>query len=945
MSKLGKAYHNMTSRYNGYFNADILLTESIAALNESYAEDYDTLLAVFPYVANPNAENQYANLDKIIEKVTTISALHPVSHWLDDNYLMLGKANYLKKDYKSASNAFLYLINNFDPISLEEETIEKAGRDESSAKEKISRAAYKEQQKKVKERNKEIAQRQKERKKSTKNRNKKKKKRPAKEEETTPDPIDPAEPLKDLDEVKVSKSDQLLANANHAPLPMNGSWDIPEESTADSYFMKHRPAYQEGLLWQARAWTALENYFSAEHRLTQLIKDPKTFPLVRNDAIIALIDNYIKNNQFSHALTGIDHALERNIDREQKIRLAFIAGQIQSRGSGSHDAIPYFEKVRSLKPNYHLDFYAQLNIILIEDINVIEKLEKLLKNENNIDFGGEIYYQMAKVYFKNYEIEKAIETLKKVSSPELNASQKTKTNAYLTIAEYYFENEDYLPSKKYYDSTLMVMAQQDHRFYKTEQLAKKLKTVAQSIETIALQDSLLKISYYDYEQKKALALSLKKEDIEEMRSNEDSGNYADQIQSTSQLSAGGNAESSFFAYNEKELKRGERAFEKIWGDRKLADNWRNSSIGSGIGGSSDEIEDSPEADGRSFSFGITDTEIDEILKDVPKDDNERVQVKGMINEAMLKMAFSYRSDLNLLEKSNETLLLLLDRQPLREIEAEAIYLLYLNEKDLGHTAKADEYKRKFDQLFADTELAKNIRIANTPVFDQETVAESAYKKILKAYENDDLEEARTLIDQAFNMFKTDKEFMPKYALLDALVTGRVEGKEPYIEKLKYLVANYPNSDEGQEARNYIQVLGGKIETNITRLTNNDFNTSVASIPHYILVTVPSPESINTLKIQISDFNKEYFNNDKLTISTVQITKKGEKEAALLVRRFDNQEKAETYYNTVKKQENKFSKGMEVDIYPLAINNYRFLITEDRLDSYRDFIRDNYNLEN
>src|SRR5680860_495907 len=89
-SFLNKLYHNTTAKYNGYFNADLLMKESMAALDQEYIEDYDTLIPVYPYMANPNVENQFNTLDQVIEKVTTVSALHRQSHWLDDNYLMLG---------------------------------------------------------------------------------------------------------------------------------------------------------------------------------------------------------------------------------------------------------------------------------------------------------------------------------------------------------------------------------------------------------------------------------------------------------------------------------------------------------------------------------------------------------------------------------------------------------------------------------------------------------------------------------------------------------------------------------------------------------------------------------------------------------------------------------------------------------------------------------------
>src|SRR5690625_7657471 len=66
----------------------------------------------------------------------------------------------------------------------------------------------------------------------------------------------------------------------------------------------------------------------------------------------------------------------------------------------------------------------------------------------------------------------------------------------------------------------------------------------------------------------------------------------------------------FRSYNEKSVKDGVRDFERKWGERSLEDNWRYG--GSGSVRMSDD--DTGSAAGASLSFGITQTEIDEILR-------------------------------------------------------------------------------------------------------------------------------------------------------------------------------------------------------------------------------------------------------------------------------------------------------------------------------------------
>src|SRR5690625_7835176 len=69
-------------------------------------------------------------------------------------------------------------------------------------------------------------------------------------------------------------------------------------------------------------------------------------------------------------------------------------------------------------------------------------------------------------------------------------------------------------------------------------------------------------------------------------------------------------------------------------------------------------------------------------------------------------------------------------------------------------------------------------------------------------------------------------------------------------------------------------MGAEVKTEITASSSlgdeEGINTQVENTPHYILVTIKSSDDINPLKASISDFNKEFFQNKNMTISTVQI---------------------------------------------------------------------------
>jgi tetratricopeptide (TPR) repeat protein len=662
---------------------------------------------------------------------------------------------------------------------------------------------------------------------------------------------------------------------------------------------------------------------------------------------VALIDSYVKSKKYQRAVEAIDETLGQKLDQNTKIRLAFLGGQISALLNSSQKAIDYFEKVISYHPNdYEKYFYAELNITRLRGGDLIGKFQDLLKNPNNEPYKGQIYYTMGETYRDNYDFRQALDSYKKVADPELNANPVTKAKAFLAIADINYNQETYPEAKKYYDQALSSLSPTDGRYKQAKERSEQLKNIVVAQETIFYQDSLLSISDYTDEQRKDLALLIKKQkqsDVQSQASAMSSGksNTYTGAQSVSKFGSAGSIQSSFFAYDEKSLSQGEKSFKRTWGDRKLADNWRYSSAGGSI-----HTDDSSTSEERTLSFGITQTEIDEILQDVPNTPEEKQKVNNMIDEAMLKMAFGYRSDLNNLEKSNETLLKLIDRNPLREVHAEALYLLFVNAREAGDNAQASQYKRQFDAQFGDTNFGKKI-LTSTTAIGQVGVAESALEQVRKDYNNGNYEKVLQMSEKSKSMFGNRTDLLAQFGMLEALATGKTKGRDAYIEKLQYMVANFPKTPEGEESREYLRVLGATANTNITSSSSSskeEFSNKIDDTPHYILVLVSDNDEINPLKASISDFNKEFYQNASITVSTVQITSENGREPAILVRRFNNKKEAMDYFEVAQKNKPKFAAGHKVSIMPLAITNYRFLITENKLPEYKEFLEENYGIK-
>ena len=108
-SKFKKFYHNTTSKYNGFFNAKEIMATTLVELDDLHEDNYNKVLPVYNYVAVENPKSVTPELDKAIEKVITVATIHDLSNYVDDCYVLMGTAQYLKQDYASAEETFQYL--------------------------------------------------------------------------------------------------------------------------------------------------------------------------------------------------------------------------------------------------------------------------------------------------------------------------------------------------------------------------------------------------------------------------------------------------------------------------------------------------------------------------------------------------------------------------------------------------------------------------------------------------------------------------------------------------------------------------------------------------------------------------------------------------------------------------------------------------------------------
>ncbi len=105
---------NAFSHYNYYFNANNLLNDIIDDAKKVFKDDYTTLLPFNSYSLDATAGS--GNIDSVIYKCNAGILLHDLrSNWVDNLYLALGKAYFLRKNFDSAEQVFRYINYAFAP--------------------------------------------------------------------------------------------------------------------------------------------------------------------------------------------------------------------------------------------------------------------------------------------------------------------------------------------------------------------------------------------------------------------------------------------------------------------------------------------------------------------------------------------------------------------------------------------------------------------------------------------------------------------------------------------------------------------------------------------------------------------------------------------------------------------------------------------------------------
>lgn len=995
VSKLGKFYHNLTSKYNGYFNANELYKESISTLREKNEDNYSKLLEVYDYISVPDPKIVNPALDTAIEKVTTVAALHEKGDWVDDCYLLMAKSQFLKQDYETTKETLEYFEEDFNPANpygrnfqkkkLTSKEKRKASEEDRKEKEK-EKKKLKEEAEKLKEQKREEAEKLKEQKKDEANKLKEDKlkqreeERKAKEKErekakkerekdrknktrnkskrevvNTKKDTTSVKTTNDKPEIKSNNKDKI-----QKPVVEEKKIETEEEAAVEppakkkkEDIKKDKTAYYEGLMWLARTYTRLQQYSNSEFLINRIEKTPGVDDDVLDEIPAVKAELMIKQGEYEEALSALDEAIEKSGKSNDKARYAFIAAQILSQKKNYTQAATYFDKAEDKAKDFNLKFMSKLGKTKAlassggqSPQETVEKLSKFLKESKYDNFKDQVYFAMGEVVMA-YDKNKAIEYFRSSNVNNKSNDGLRMESSYL-LAELFMEKKLYNNAKLSYDTTLLSMSKSDPRYISVKNLSTNLTSIAKNIQIVEKMDTLLAMGELSNEELQKIAKRRLEAEKKNGKTMPDSSPKSGLINTPKSTAFGGF--SNFFAYNAQQVQSGMQAFKNKWGVRKLEDNWRRSSksYDQNQTDNTPEIENKDNEQIEDNGGNITDVEYKRIMSDVPLSSFQKEQYRGEYKKALFELGKDYRDKIQEYALSAETLEKLLNKFPNFDKEVEAVYYLFLDYTDLNNATLANKYKSILQTKYP---TEKYTKIATDPSFMNELLSDGKkldqyYDQSYELFQKKQYSSVIERVKVAQDQYGKDNKLMAKFTLLNAMCIGATMGKEAYIKSLQEVILRYPKSNEETKAKEIMRFLSGDGSAfdNIDVKEVDDLYEVEFESRHYLAVIILSYDAdvLENVKISLSDYNKKYHSSQTLQLGDFSLNK-DEQTQLVIVRSFKNKDECMKYYESIGKSKDEFISPSitNFEYYPISQRNFRKLTQDKSHKKYRVFFEKNY----
>ncbi len=610
------------------------------------------------------------------------------------------------------------------------------------------------------------------------------------------------------------------------------------------------------LVWLMRTFIQ-EKQLDNAIAVSDLLDKERGQPENARDLFLTRAQLALLRHETDTAIVNLRLAIPEVATKNERSRLRFILGQLYQQQNKDDLAREQYRKILRRNPPYELDLFTKLNLAQVTQLSdasgkakIDKYLARLLKDFKNLEYRDKIYYEMARLEYRQQHFPKALDLLSKSVRASTGQGSTQKPYSYLLAAQISYDKlRNYRLAARYYDSTVQVLAPTAPEYAAALDRKEVLADFTTQLDIVERQDSLQELARLDTTElnRRLMAqinVELDRQEAAAKRAAElaeaadragpapvnaaadafgtrsgggGAGPGAGQFGATNGTgldvgSAGSGA--VWYFDNPGALGTARADFVRRWGNRTLQDNWRyasqsqrNPAGGSDkTGGLSEGARGDSTAAGASAAATAPDpaavraavraaaaaTLRATLLQDLPKTPEDFKKSNALIEEALFQLARIYDERLREAEFAAERYEELLNRFSKTEHAPEALYALYL----LAQRAKDTEGQRKWAAAlrtrYPKTEYAQ---LVDDPDFRQKAVALNAkvhilYDSAFALYRDGLYPKARKVVADARAQFPVS-DIADKLALLDAVLVGYTAAPAAYKTALEQFITDFP----------------------------------------------------------------------------------------------------------------------------------------------------------
>lgn len=874
-TRASRAYHNLTSRYNIYFNGKEGMKAGLRRVEQNVEDDYTRILPVYKESYKAAGTVAKADMDLAIQKGSKVAQNRSITakpkrrrirtrsyqefarreefnNWVDDSYILIGQAYFYQHNFSSAVENFSYVIRKFT------------------------------------------------------------------EEETRFD----------------------------------------------------------AMVWLARTYSEMGRYTEASEMLQALQAEPQFPRRLERELAKINADFYLKQNEYTDAIKLLEIAISKTFWKKEKARLQYILAQLYRETGNLNQSADAFMAVIKLNPPYKMAFNARINAAsLYSGMGDTEKLKKdlnkMLRDEKNLEFRDQIYFALGNIYYREGNISQGIDHFRKsVAVSTNNDFQKAQSS--ITLADIFFDDRKYRESQAYYDTAMMVINNEYPNYQTIDTRYKGLSRLVENLETVEIQDSLQRLAKMPENELIALVDSWIAAERQRVRD-------AELMATQGQMQRGsfraneyrmglgrGSEGAGWYFYNPQTVSFGRAQFQQRWGRRKLEDDWRRSNKATL---SPDEMNEFAELIDSSL---IVPRETDPMKRefytqDLPVTDSLMAISHEKIRDALYNAGKIFKSDFNDYKRSAESFEDLIRRYPDNIYLLSALYDLYDVHELMGERDKALAYRDRIVNQFPGSRYARYLQNPNFFNEMQERIdnMNRLYQDAFRDYKAGRYTQVIAGAEKIRDL-EPDSVTLSKIIFMESVAKGATSDMRNFELLLQRFIADFPKAEPAPLAREILTLIQDSTLANYQKLVDmgylhdeiknkeliagqeaaeDEFGGKFSydeELVHYFVITYPKNANLdlNRLKFDIANYNLDHYTRYDFDIEGESLDAST---SMVQVRSLGNKEQALIYFRAIIRKAEVFRSLKGIDYYNFVISssNFRQIVADKSVAEYLRFYLKNY----